>query len=87
MQLVMEVLSQLEGAYALLIKSTHYPGELIACKRGSPMILGVRDVHVIDRQPSFNRLRDHTTDKEHWSGAMECWIASDASAVVEHTNR
>lgn len=42
MQLVLAVMEQLEGAYALLIKSTHYPGELVACKRGSPLILGLR---------------------------------------------
>ncbi len=42
LQLVLAVMEQLEGAYALLIKSTHYPGELVACKRGSPLILGLR---------------------------------------------
>ena len=33
-ELVMEVMSQLEGAFALLIKSSHYPGEMVAAKRG-----------------------------------------------------
>jgi glucosamine 6-phosphate synthetase-like amidotransferase/phosphosugar isomerase protein len=37
----MEVMRQLEGAYALIFKSPHYPNELIACKRGSTLILGV----------------------------------------------
>lgn len=32
----------LEGAYALIFKSSHYPNELIACKRGSPLLLGVK---------------------------------------------
>jgi glucosamine--fructose-6-phosphate aminotransferase (isomerizing) len=41
-QLVIEVLKKLEGAYALLIKSTHYPGQLVACKRGSPLIFGIK---------------------------------------------
>jgi len=41
-QLIMEVSKHLEGAYALLIKSTAYPGELVACKRGSPLILGIK---------------------------------------------
>jgi glucosamine--fructose-6-phosphate aminotransferase (isomerizing) len=40
-QVVMEVIRQLEGAYALIFKSPHYPNELIACKRGSTLILGV----------------------------------------------
>ncbi|KAM0836691.1 hypothetical protein ACQ4PT_062143 [Festuca glaucescens] len=38
-QVVMEVMRQLEGAYALIFKSPHYPNELIACKRGSTLIL------------------------------------------------
>lgn len=33
-ELVLEVMSQLQGAFALLIKSSHYPGELVAAKRG-----------------------------------------------------
>lgn len=41
-QLVCEVVKQLEGAYALLIKSSVYPGELVACRRGSPLILGMK---------------------------------------------
>lgn len=39
---MMGVMSQLEGAFALLVKSRYHPGELVACKRGSPLILGVR---------------------------------------------
>ncbi|CAF4743444.1 unnamed protein product, partial [Rotaria sp. Silwood1] len=34
--------SQLEGAFALLFKSMHYPGELCATRRGSPMVIGVK---------------------------------------------
>ena len=81
----MEVLKKLEGAYAVLVKSTHYPGELVACKRGSPMILGIRDP-TGQRRASFNRLKD-ADDKKWRQEAIECWVASDASAVVEHTKR
>jgi glucosamine 6-phosphate synthetase-like amidotransferase/phosphosugar isomerase protein len=42
LQVVVEVLRQLEGAYALIFKSSHYPNEIVACKRGSPMLLGVK---------------------------------------------
>ena len=38
------------------------------------------------RRTSFNRLQD-AEDKKWRSTAIECWIASDASAVVEHTKR
>ncbi|KAL2536711.1 glutamine-fructose-6-phosphate transaminase (isomerizing) [Forsythia ovata] len=41
-QVVIEVMRHLEGAYALIFKSRHYPNELIACKRGSPLLLGVK---------------------------------------------
>jgi len=41
-QVVTEVMRQLEGAYALIFKSPHYPNELVACKRGSTLILGVK---------------------------------------------
>ena len=41
-QLSMDVMSRLEGSYALLIKSVHHPGELLACKKGSPLILGLK---------------------------------------------
>lgn len=41
-QVVIEVMRHLEGAYALIFKSPHYPNELVACKRGSPLLLGVK---------------------------------------------
>jgi glucosamine--fructose-6-phosphate aminotransferase (isomerizing) len=41
-QVVMEVMRQIEGAYALIFKSLHYPNELVACKCGSPLLLGVK---------------------------------------------
>ena len=33
---------QLEGAYALVITSVHFPTEVIGCKLGSPLIVGVK---------------------------------------------
>ncbi len=77
---MLEVLSKCEGAYGLLIKSAHYPGELVACKRGSPLLLGVRTA----------TRTSHTSPKRPLAsadGAFEAFIASDASAFVEHTNQ
>ena len=78
-QLVLEVLSKCEGAYGLLIKSAHYPGELVACKRGSPLLLGLKTAA---RTPKASPQRALGTDE-----AFEAFIASDASAFVEHTNQ
>ena len=82
-ELVMEVMSQLEGAFALLIKSSHYPGELVAAKRGSPLIMGIRQGSIATLDGAVN------PDVEASAIAgktMELFLASDASDVVEHTN-
>ncbi|KAJ9138272.1 Isomerising glucosamine-fructose-6-phosphate aminotransferase [Coniochaeta hoffmannii] len=36
------VINKLEGAYGLLIKSVHYPHEVIAARKGSPLVIGVK---------------------------------------------
>lgn len=40
--LVELVIGQLEGAFAFLFKSVHFPGELAASRRGSPLLIGVK---------------------------------------------
>ncbi|KAK9819951.1 hypothetical protein WJX72_004305 [[Myrmecia] bisecta] len=83
-ELVMEVMKHLEGTYGLLIKSVHYGGELVACKRGSPLILGIKET------PSRKGARLSNVQDIHKSPsgeALECFLASDASAVVEHTKK
>jgi len=39
--LVERVIQQLEGAFALVFKSKLFPGQCVACKRGSPMVIGI----------------------------------------------
>jgi glucosamine--fructose-6-phosphate aminotransferase (isomerizing) len=36
------VVKELEGAFALLIKCIHFPGEVIATRQGSPLLIGVK---------------------------------------------
>ncbi len=36
------VITELEGAYGLLIKSVHFPHEVIAARKGSPLVIGVK---------------------------------------------
>jgi glucosamine--fructose-6-phosphate aminotransferase (isomerizing) len=40
-QIIDEVVRKLEGTFAILIKSTLYKNEYIACKKGSPLLIGV----------------------------------------------
>jgi glucosamine--fructose-6-phosphate aminotransferase (isomerizing) len=39
--LVKETIQELEGAFALVFKSSHFPNECIATRRGSPLLIGV----------------------------------------------
>lgn len=82
LQLVMEVMDVVEGAYALVVKSSHFPGELVACKKGSPLIVGVRREGSVDEGATALRLGE-----EDASGPMEVFFASDSSAIAEHTKR
>jgi glutamine---fructose-6-phosphate transaminase (isomerizing) len=102
-QLAMEVTRQLQGAYALVFKSTKYPGELVAAKRGSPLLMGISDDDsgevsgVINRtnddlENNINKKRKTTTittntKKITTTPKVEFYFASDASAMVEHTKR
>ncbi|XP_051780059.1 glutamine--fructose-6-phosphate aminotransferase [isomerizing] 1 isoform X1 [Erpetoichthys calabaricus] len=101
--LVERVIQQLEGAFALVFKSIHFPGEAVGTRRGGPLLIGVRSDHKLstdhipvlyrsagkDKKGCCNLPRvDSTTclfpvDEK----AVEYYFASDASAVIEHTNR
>lgn len=111
-ELVEQVVQQMEGAFALAFKSKHFPGECVATRRGSPLLVGIktktrlatdhipilygkesetnsehrphgvgREVPMIPRTESTSEFQP-LEDKE-----VEYFFASDASAVIEHTNR
>lgn len=83
-QVVMEVMRQLEGAYALVFKSLHYIDELVACKRGSPLLLGVKEgaenEKILDAGAGTDIFLDPRRPKEFF-------LSSDANALIEHTKR
>ncbi|KAJ3696986.1 hypothetical protein LUZ61_000691 [Rhynchospora tenuis] len=80
-QVVMEVMRQLEGAYALIFKSPHYPNELIACKRGSTLILGVNELGGETSRHLFHDVKALTANEK----PKELFFSSDLCAIVEHT--
>ncbi|KHN82568.1 Glutamine--fructose-6-phosphate aminotransferase [isomerizing] 1 [Toxocara canis] len=41
-QLVETAIQQLEGAFALAFKSSRFPGQLVATRRGSPLLVGIK---------------------------------------------
>jgi len=122
-QLVEHTISQLEGAFACVFKSTVFPGECVAARRGSPLLVGIKaesglesdsipvQFHSEDHPKSFIhmpqdpgsespvtrrkktsamfRVDSDQTEEIHPSDgdAVEYFFASDASAIIEHTNR
>ncbi|XP_069673612.1 glutamine--fructose-6-phosphate aminotransferase [isomerizing] 2-like isoform X3 [Periplaneta americana] len=111
-ELIEQVIQQLEGAFALCFKSKHFPGECVATRRGSPLLVGIKAKTRLatDHVPILYSKDEHpiTSDhRPHGRGDLpilprsdstaefqpledkevEYFFASDASAVIEHTNR
>ncbi|XP_054890035.1 glutamine--fructose-6-phosphate aminotransferase [isomerizing] 2 [Poeciliopsis prolifica] len=105
-KLVERVIQQLEGAFALVFKSRHYPGEAVSTRRGSPLLIGVRSEHELPTEQipvqynsghikedvheknSHNRTDSSNAINSNENGrAVEYFFASDASAIIEHTNK
>ncbi|XP_077376765.1 glutamine--fructose-6-phosphate aminotransferase [isomerizing] 1 isoform X2 [Festucalex cinctus] len=101
--LVERVTQQLEGAFALVFKSVHYPAEAVVTRRGSPLLIGVRSDHKLSTDHIPVVYRSSGKEKKSCNShprvdqdtclfpvdekAVEYYFASDASAVIEHTNR
>ncbi|XP_020364744.1 glutamine--fructose-6-phosphate aminotransferase [isomerizing] 2 isoform X1 [Oncorhynchus kisutch] len=130
--LVERVIQQLEGAFALMFKSSHFPREAVATRRGSPLLIGVRSKYELSAEhipiqyntaPYYSVLRDCAVNPVVPEGqraaepismfkegvqeknshnrpdianavnfaedgkAVEYYFASDASAIIEHTNK
>ncbi|TMS37907.1 hypothetical protein L596_004744 [Steinernema carpocapsae] len=88
--LVEATINQLEGAFALAFKSTLFPSQLVATRRGSPLLVGVTigsgstseyRIPVTYSTDSSTTLRSFNTQ----NGEIEFFLASDASAIIEHT--
>jgi len=121
-QLVEACVEQLEGAFALVFKSLHFPNEAVAARRGSPLLVGIktaeklrsdnlpvligdkesevpgarkeafgfssaslpRTLSVSGRVSSMANLKLSAGEEMF---PIEYFLASDASAIIEHTKR
>ncbi|XP_064550063.1 glutamine--fructose-6-phosphate aminotransferase [isomerizing] 2 isoform X1 [Drosophila montana] len=122
-ELVEQAIQQVEGAFAIAVKSKHFPGECVASRRSSPLLVGIKTktrlatdhIPILygkdDKKPSSDQdadsgkpqeLRPHGQTRELpvlprsestsefmplEEKEVEYFFASDASAVIEHTNR
>uniref|UniRef100_W5KJB6 glutamine--fructose-6-phosphate transaminase (isomerizing) n=1 Tax=Astyanax mexicanus TaxID=7994 RepID=W5KJB6_ASTMX len=94
--LVERVIQQLEGAFALVFKSIHFPGQAVATRSAATVFssippfsvficdtrIDVQSKNYINRVDSSNAL--HSVNDRM---AVEFYFASDASAIIEHTNK
>ncbi|NXE04036.1 GFPT2 aminotransferase, partial [Lophotis ruficrista] len=99
--LVEKVIQQLEGAFALVFKSIHYPGEAVATRLVKVHFMHTLFLHLkclislignIENVKNMCNSRMKRLDSStclHAVGdkAVEFFFASDASAIIEHTNR
>ncbi|XP_059488996.1 glutamine--fructose-6-phosphate aminotransferase [isomerizing] 2-like isoform X1 [Neocloeon triangulifer] len=125
-EIVEQCIQQLEGAFAVCFKSKLFPGECVASRRGSPLLVAIKTktrlatdhipilygkesrtdpaeakaktdfrphggpatnetltaASLMPRTPSTAEFQPMEEDKQ-----VEYFFASDASAVIEHTNR
>lgn len=118
-ELVKAVIKELEGSFAFVFKSIHFPDEIVAARRGSPLLIGVKtdrklkvdfvDVELasgegsekidaeaaglltVPGQPDGLKLRRSQSraflSEDGMPQPIEFFVASDASAVIEHTKR
>ncbi|RWS31005.1 glutamine--fructose-6-phosphate aminotransferase [isomerizing] 2-like protein, partial [Leptotrombidium deliense] len=108
-ELVEQVTMQLEGAFALVFKSTKFAGQCVATRRGSPLLVGIKTkqhlasnhIPIIYSSKDFSNQRgippnvaklhrsESTTEFTPFGDEkeVEYFFASDASAIIEHTNR
>ncbi|XP_032595862.1 glutamine--fructose-6-phosphate aminotransferase [isomerizing] 2 isoform X3 [Drosophila grimshawi] len=114
-ELVEQAIQQVEGAFAIAVKSKHFPGECVASRRSSPLLVAIKTrtrlagdhIPILygkddKKQSSDQELRPHGQTRELpvlprsdstaefmplEEKEVEYFFASDASAVIEHTNR
>uniref|UniRef100_A0A8C5G8D1 Glutamine--fructose-6-phosphate aminotransferase [isomerizing] 1 n=1 Tax=Gouania willdenowi TaxID=441366 RepID=A0A8C5G8D1_GOUWI len=86
--LVERVIKQLEGAFALVFKSRHFPGEAVSTRRGSPLLIGVRSkFELLTEQIP---VQYNSGELLRPQGALDVYIVfveSTYSAIIEHTNK
>jgi len=120
-RLVEKCIQQLEGAFACCFKSSAFPGQCVATRRGSPLLVGIKTEAVLESDSIPVQYSKDLEGKKHHFGAsgqntpsvsrktsaefrmaapegeaismckpsdkVEYFFASDASAIIEHTNR
>jgi glucosamine--fructose-6-phosphate aminotransferase (isomerizing) len=81
-EVVRKVLLQVQGAFGVCFLFADQPDILIGARKGSPLILGIGRAE--DAPSAVEESKDAVSEK---SIVTECFMASDASAIIEYTNK
>ena len=65
--LIKAVVKELEGAFAFVFKSVHFPEEVVVCKRGSPVLIGVKTEKKL-KVSGTGQVFEHDSSKTFSSG-------------------
>lgn len=71
-----------EGAYALVIISSYFPNEMIGCRRGSPLVVAVKEYDV--NGVEIKKHHHYASVDKH--NALEVFLASDCNSFAQYTN-
>lgn len=96
--LAKSIIAELEGAFGLLLKSVHYPHEVMAARKGSPLVIGVKtsrkmkvdfvDVEFSDSAPLPAELASHNVAlKTLQSGPQNSLSPPDKSLLHRSQSR
>lgn len=97
LRVVQYIIHELEGAFAIVFKSVHYPEEMIAAKKGSPLVVGIKTkrkmqtehvvVNTYNKERRISSIIDTTESNldEEENDEIEYLLSSDPTAIIEHT--
>jgi len=86
-QLVLEAMQLMEGAYAVIVISSHFPNECVAVKVGSPLIVGIKSKAFLRPVVDMSTGGFNSSNTSPQEPSVEYFLASDGSAIIEHTKK
>jgi glutamate synthase domain-containing protein 1 len=85
-ELLKSVLNELEGSFAFVFKSSHFPNEIVAARRGSPLLIGVKSdkklkVDFVDVELAGPEAEAHAMDSRELSLNSSLQLAIDVDVI------
>jgi glucosamine--fructose-6-phosphate aminotransferase (isomerizing) len=82
--LVKTVLKELEGSFAFVFKSVHFPNEIVTARRGSPLLIGVKTdkklkVDFVDVEFAGTEADSKVDNRKSFHSSVQCLLQSSFS--------